>query len=122
VVVVPRTHRLAGKETTGIAELAGEHLLQDPDAVPEWRDLATGPRAPAPPPLFAVEEKLEHVAAGRGVVVLPLSTARFYTRPDLTHVRIDDIPDNRVALAWPKGHRSALITAFAALAARFPPT
>ena len=41
----------------------------------------------------SVEEKLEHVASGRGVIVLPLSsTATFFTRPDVTHVGIDDIP------------------------------
>ena len=119
VAVVPRSHRLAGKEAIGIAELAGERLLQHPDAVPEWRDLARSPDAPAPPPaVVAVEEKLEHVAAGRGVVVLPLSTARFYTRSDLAYTPIDDIPDNRVALAWPTGNHSPLVTEFAAIARR----
>ncbi|GAA4263795.1 LysR family transcriptional regulator [Dactylosporangium darangshiense] len=124
VVVVPREHRLAGKESTGVAELADEHLLQDPDVVPEWRDIATELRTPGRPPqtspILAVEEKLEHVAAGRGLVVLPLSTARFYTRPDLAYVRIDDISDNRVCLAWQASRRSALVTEFAALAERYP--
>ena len=41
VAVVPRSHRLAGKEAIGIAELADEHLLQHPDVVPEWRDIAS---------------------------------------------------------------------------------
>src|SRR3984957_12671618 len=34
VAVIPAGHRLAGKDTVTIADLAGEHLLQDPDAVP----------------------------------------------------------------------------------------
>jgi DNA-binding transcriptional LysR family regulator len=119
VAVVPLGHRLAGKETIEIADLADEHLLQDPDAVPEWRDLATELRTgppPAPVPVLAVEEKLEHVAAGRGVVVLPLSTARFYTRPDLTFAGITDIPDNRVCLAWLAERRNPLLAEFALLA------
>jgi hypothetical protein len=33
-------HRLAGKDAVTVADLADEHLLQDPDAVPEWRDIA----------------------------------------------------------------------------------
>lgn len=122
VVVVPLGHRLAGKETIEIAELADEHLLQDPDAIPEWRDIATELRdhPPAePPPVLAVEEKLEHAAAGRGVVVLPLSTARFYTRPDLAYARISDIPDNRICLAWPAERRDPRLSEFAALAERF---
>lgn len=111
VVVVPREHRLAGKESTGIAELRDEHLLQDPAAVPEWH----GPASPIR--YAAVEEKLEHVAAGRGVVILPLSTAQFYTRQDLAHVRLDDIPFGEVALAWRSGRPDALVREFIELAA-----
>jgi hypothetical protein len=40
MVALRADHRLAGKEAVAIADLAGEHLLQDPDAVPEWRDIA----------------------------------------------------------------------------------
>jgi DNA-binding transcriptional LysR family regulator len=117
VAMLPAAHRLAGKETIEIAELADDRLLQDPAAVPEWRDIATVEPAP---PAYAVEEKLEHVASGRGVVVLPLSTARFYTRPDVVWARIADIPPNRVSLAWESSRRDSLITEFAALAEEFP--
>jgi DNA-binding transcriptional LysR family regulator len=119
VAVLPADHRLAGKETIAIADLADEHLLQDPDAVPEWRDIATelrdGTRSPVGR-FHAVEEKLEHVATGRGITVLPLSTASFYTRPDIVHVTVRDIPPNQVCLAWEAGRRSPLIREFAALA------
>ncbi|MFI9385827.1 LysR family transcriptional regulator [Kutzneria sp. NPDC052558] len=119
VAVLPADHRLAGKESVAVADLADEHLLQDPDAVPEWRDIATelrdGTRA-AMVAFHAVEEKLEHVATGRGITVLPLSTATFYTRPDIVHVPVRDIPPNQVCLAWDAGRRSRLITEFAAIA------
>lgn len=111
VVALPAGHRLAGKESVLLADLSAEPLLQDPAAVPEWVAAAT------PVPALAVEEKLEHVAAGRGVVILPLSTATFYTRPDVTHARIDDIPDNEVCLAWLATRRSPLLAEFASLAA-----
>jgi DNA-binding transcriptional LysR family regulator len=119
VAMLPATHRLAGKETVEIAELADEQLLQDPAAVPEWRDIATNPPGNGPP-AYAVEEKLEHVASGRGVVVLPLSTARFYTRADVVWVRITDLPPNQVSLAWESTRRDPLITEFAALARELP--
>src|ERR1700677_4827825 len=87
VAVLPAAHRLAGKPAADIAELADEHLLQHPDIVPEWRDIATEMRSlrrTAPPRVIrTVEEKLEHVAAGRGIVILPESTATYYQRPDL---------------------------------------
>lgn len=118
VAVVPSEHRLADKDSISVTDLADDHLLQDPDAVPEWRDIATELRSgrQQEPPLRSVEEKLEHVAAGRGVVVLPLSTATYYTRPDVTHVAIDDIGPNQVCLAWESGRRSELIEDFATIA------
>jgi DNA-binding transcriptional LysR family regulator len=120
VAVLPTGHHLAGKAMIGIADLTDEHLLQDPDVVPEWRDIATELRRPGrrrPAPVFhAVEEKLEHVAAGHGVVVLPLSVVTFYTRPDVTYVPVTDIPPNQVCLAWDSTRRNPLIGEFAAIA------
>ncbi|MBD3139399.1 LysR family transcriptional regulator [Microbispora bryophytorum] len=119
VVSLPADHRLAGKDVINAADLADEHLLQDPDAVPEWRDvateMATGSRG-AGPQIRTVEEKLEHVAAGRGIVILPLSTATFYTRPDVVHVSVCDLPPNQVHLAWDATRRSPLIQEFVGVA------
>ncbi|MDX3094658.1 LysR substrate-binding domain-containing protein [Streptomyces sp. ME19-03-3] len=121
VVVLPADHPYAGKPVLAIADLAGEHLLQDPAAVPEWRDiakeLAEPGRRPAVPVFRSVEEKLESVAAGRGVVVLPLSTATYYTRADIVHVEIEDIGPNRVFLAWDGSRHDPLIEEFADIAA-----
>jgi DNA-binding transcriptional LysR family regulator len=116
VVVLPAGHRLAGKESVAMTDLAGERLLQNPDAVPEWRAVATVAAEPVPAP--AVEEKLENVAAGRGIVVLPLSTATYYTRPDVTWSRIGGIPDNQVSLAWAAERRDPLLDEFADLLKR----
>jgi DNA-binding transcriptional LysR family regulator len=121
VVMLPADHRLAGKDSIEIADLAAEHLLQDPDAVPEWRDIAeelrTG-RRPDEPVLTIVEEKLERVATGRGIAVFPLSTATFYTRKDIVHVSVADIGPSQVCLAWDSARRSPLIAEFAAIAER----
>ncbi|MEU7918201.1 LysR family transcriptional regulator [Micromonospora zamorensis] len=121
VVVLPHEHRLAGKESIDLAELVEERLLQDPDAVPEWRDLPNRPTDPDPrprPELNSVEEKLEHVAAYAGVVILPLSTATFYTRPDVVHVPVGDLGHNQACLAWADDDRSPLVREFVEIAAR----
>lgn len=121
VAVVPADHRLADKSELHLADLAGERLLQPHGAVPEWQDL-TGDSAPGgAPAATAVEEKLEHVAAGRGIVVLPRSTADFYRRPDVAGILIADIGPSRVALAWDASRRSRLIREFATLAAAHVP-
>ncbi|SEC56006.1 DNA-binding transcriptional regulator, LysR family [Amycolatopsis tolypomycina] len=124
VVMVPATHRLAGEESVSITELAGEHLLQDPDAVPEWRDIAVELRAPGRPEvprIHSVEEKLELVAAGAGISVIPRSTAMFYTRPDVIGIPVPDIAPNHVALAWLTARRSPLVDAFLDAAASLVP-
>ncbi|MDS0135907.1 MULTISPECIES: LysR substrate-binding domain-containing protein [unclassified Amycolatopsis] len=124
VVMVPAGHRLAGKESVPVTELADEHLLQDPDAVPEWRDIALElrrPDRPEVPRIDSVEEKLELVAAGAGISVIPLSTATFYTRPDIIGVPVEDIGPNQVSLAWLATRRSPLIDAFLAAAGNLVP-
>ncbi|MFQ3556601.1 LysR substrate-binding domain-containing protein [Streptomyces gramineus] len=120
VVVLPAGHRLADRTSVTVADLAPEHLLQDPDAVPEWRDVALelrGNRRPEVPAIHQVEEKLELVAAGAGVCVIPLSTARFYIRPDVISLPVEGLGPNEVALAWVASRRSPLIDDFAETAA-----
>lgn len=117
VAVLPADHRLAGKSELLLRDLTGETLLQPPEAVPEWQAL-TGDTAPRNAPgSLAVEEKLEHVAGGRGIVVLPQSTADFYRRADIASIVLSDIGPSRVGLAWDATRRSRLINEFAALAA-----
>ncbi|WP_369374109.1 LysR substrate-binding domain-containing protein [Promicromonospora sp. Populi] len=111
LVALPATHPLAAAERITVADLAPLELLQDPDAVPEWRAerlrLGLPPvRAAGVPTLHAVEEKLEHVAAGRGITILPESTTRFYRRPDVVYRPVDGLPPNEVVLAWP-AHRTS---------------
>lgn len=119
VAVLPTSHRLAGKEKVSIHDLADEHLLQHPEAVPEWRTVATELRDRRRPTFVdarSVEEKLERVAAGRGFSVLPQSTASYYQRPDVAWMPITDIPPNEVRLAWVSARRTPLIAEFVRLA------
>ncbi|MFI6597990.1 LysR family transcriptional regulator [Nonomuraea sp. NPDC050536] len=109
VAVLPRDHPLAGKERVTLADLEAEPLLQAPSVVPEWH----GRRPRELPPQRSVEEKLEHVAAHHGIIILPLSVTTFYTRPDVTHVPVDGLAPNRVALAWPATRRTPLLLDFA---------
>ncbi|SIQ93617.1 LysR family transcriptional regulator [Micromonospora avicenniae] len=118
VVVVAADHPLAGRPRVSIEELGDEHLLQNPAVVPEWRDDPRGRGAwrATEVPALTVEEKLEYVAAGRGIIVLPLSTALFYSRPDVTHSAVHDIGPNRICLAWAADSRSRLVRQFLTIA------
>ncbi|MDJ0393132.1 LysR substrate-binding domain-containing protein [Rhodococcus sp. G-MC3] len=103
VVVVPKDHAVAAFDRIDIADLADEHLLQEPDTVPEWAALATeiidGSRLPLPP-VTSSSELMEYVAAGLGIAVLPQSIARLNARKDLVYRPIDGVAGSHIALAW----------------------
>jgi DNA-binding transcriptional LysR family regulator len=125
VVVLAAAHRLSGKESVSITDLVDEHLLQNPDAVPEWRDISTDILHKRPRDdrvsSYSVEEKLENVARGKGIAVLPESVVTFYRRPDIVTAPITDIGPNHIGLAWDATRHSNLIREFAALASRHQP-
>jgi hypothetical protein len=103
VVVAAKDHFIADADSVVVADLADEHLLQDPDAVPEWRDVATelqrGIRA-ALPPMHDLDETMELVAAGVGIVIVPHSIARLHGRKDLVSRPVEDVAETQIALAW----------------------
>jgi DNA-binding transcriptional LysR family regulator len=119
VAILPSAHRLAGKKMISIEDLADEHLLQHPEAVPEWQNIATElreGRRPAFADARSVEEKLERVAAGRGFSVLPESTAMYFQRAGVARVPVTDIAPNEVRLAWMSARHDPLVFEFVELA------
>jgi DNA-binding transcriptional LysR family regulator len=93
---------LASQPTVKLAELASRRLLQDPGTVPEWYAIADAAqrRAATGKTVSTVEEKLELVAAQEGFAVLPRSTTKFYRRPDVRVIPIEDVGPSRVTLIW----------------------
>src|SRR6476619_1478310 len=102
VVMVAKEHPVAAFDEIDVTDLADEHLLQDPDTVPEWRDVATevrdGRRYPVP--AMSMREAVESVAADAGIVVVPMSLARLHHRKDVVHVPVTGVPTTKVGLTW----------------------
>ena len=102
VVVVAGDHAVAAFDEVSVDDLADEHLLQDPDTVPEWRDVAVevrdGTRVDVP--TMTPKEAIEIVASGAGVVILPRSVARLYDRKDVTHRPVTGVAESQIGLAW----------------------
>jgi DNA-binding transcriptional LysR family regulator len=94
VVVVSRDHVAGVYDELAVADLTDEQfLLGPPDGfTPAAEQLEF-------PPMSA-KEAVEVAAAGTGVVVLPMSVARLYQRKDVRQVRVIDLPETEVALAW----------------------
>jgi DNA-binding transcriptional LysR family regulator len=114
VVVAPKEHFVEAADEVSLADLADEHLVQDPDLVPAWRDVATeirdGSRVDVPP--ITTRQAVETVAAGVGIVILPMSVARLHHRKDVVHRPVSDLPLVPVALAWPVEADDARIETF----------
>lgn len=104
VVVVAAEHPVAAYDEVDVTDLADEHLLQDPDEVPAWREVAAevadGTRFPVP--AMDLRAAVESVAAGAGVLIVPMSLARLHRRKDVRGVPVSGVPTTTVALAWPQ--------------------
>jgi DNA-binding transcriptional LysR family regulator len=117
VLVVSRDHRLAGKESVTLDDIADEPLPRvrgaDPLLSDFWRidPRPDGRPAPEGPLIDAVEDKFELIAAGQAVAI----TAEVHThtlRPDLTTVPLDGVEPSQVALATRAHDPNILVTAF----------
>ncbi|MBT3154057.1 LysR family transcriptional regulator substrate-binding protein [Streptomyces sp. CHD11] len=99
VVVVPRDHLVTAVDAVTPEDLADEILLHPLDDVLEWESLPGRPARERP---ATTADAVELVAAGIGVLVMPLSLARLHHRRDLTHRPLEPAPGSGVALAWPE--------------------
>lgn len=103
VVVAPKDHPIAAFDELDVAELSEEYLLADPDDFPEWRDISAeivqGTRKPLPA-MGTLEESLDLVEAGLGILILPMSVARLHSRKTLRSRPVHGLRESSIALAW----------------------
>ena len=115
-VLLPLDHRLAGKESVTLDDIAGEPIPRMPD--PAWNAFWSidprpdGSRAPAGPRVDALEDKIELIAAGEAVAIIPAGVKAEHMRPDLTTVPLHGVEPCHVVLATRADDRSRLVAAF----------
>lgn len=94
VAVVGREHVVTVVDEVTTADLDDEQLV-----LPErsgWHPAAEQ----LPWPEMSVGESVETVAAGTGVLVVPMSVARLHHRKDVTSRLVTDLPPTTIGLAW----------------------
>lgn len=109
VAVVPDRHRLAGRPSALLADLAGERL-------PRWQDAPgsgsmVAESTSSEPEVADVVQLLHMVRAGRMIGVLPRSLVE-PPGPGLVCVPISDAPPSHLVLAWRESDRRALVASF----------
>lgn len=110
VVVMSADADLTAGDEIELADLAGEVVIVPTDDV-------LGIHVPdAVPPAFAAPadtaEAIATVAAGVGVVIVPMSLARANRRRDVEYRVLRDGPESRVALAWLRDRTTPDVEAF----------
>ncbi|MGR6974972.1 LysR family transcriptional regulator [Streptomyces cynarae] len=115
LLLVPRGHRLAGKEYVTIDDIADEPLprVLDPIWNAFWRIDPRPDGSPAPdgPLVEAVEDKFELIADGQAVAVIPAGD-RTSPRPDLAVVPLRGVEPSHVVLATRADDHNRLVAAF----------
>jgi DNA-binding transcriptional LysR family regulator len=106
VAVASRDHLVAAADTVTLDDLADDQLVRphasgwQPDADQRgW-------------PPMTEQEAIETVAAGTGVVIVPMSVARLHHRKDVVHREVTDLPPTTVALIWRRDRDDDVTQAF----------
>ncbi|WP_292976076.1 LysR family transcriptional regulator [Mycobacterium sp.] len=124
VVVVPKSHRLAGKESITIDDIADEPMPQIRGSDPAWSAFwrvdprPDGRRAPGGPVIEALEDKFEVIAAGQAVAITASGPHIGALRPDLTTIPLEGVEPSHVVVACRADDRNRLVAAFCKLAAQ----
>jgi DNA-binding transcriptional LysR family regulator len=113
VILVPLEHRLAGKESVTLDDIADEPLprVADDDWNAFWRidPRPDGSRAPDGPLVSTIEDKYELIATGQAVGIVPAGSQLDGLRSDLTFVPLEGVDPIPVVLATRAGDRSRLV-------------
>ena len=115
-LMVPLDHRLAGKESVTLDDIADEPIpkMSDPAWNAYWRidPRPDGRPAPDGPLVAAIEDKNELIAAGDAVAIIPGGLPAASIRPDLTTIPLHGVDPSHVVLATRAGDRGRLVAAF----------
>ncbi|WP_340375185.1 LysR family transcriptional regulator [Streptomyces sp. SS7] len=117
LLLVPLGHRLAGKESVTLDDIADEPLPRVRRSDPVWSAFwridprPDGSPAPDGPLVEAVEDKVELIAAGQAVAISAGLRAQGL-RPDVTEVPLHGVEPSHVVLATRAGDHNRLVAAF----------
>jgi DNA-binding transcriptional LysR family regulator len=119
VLLVPASHRLAGRESVTADDVAAEPLVGCTGTGAEWTTFwrleprADSDPAPVGPTLAETyADKLEAVAEGTAIAVVPAGDRRHTLRPDLVAVPLDDVEPCRVVTVSRTGDTDPLVAEF----------
>jgi DNA-binding transcriptional LysR family regulator len=119
VALVSTAHRFAGKESIDVSDVRSEPLVgctgMGEDWIGFWRLEARDGGDPAtlgPTLADTYDDKLEAIAEGTAIAVVPADDRRFTLRPDVVAVPVDGAEPSQVVVAGRAGETNPLVTDF----------
>jgi DNA-binding transcriptional LysR family regulator len=121
MAVLPPNHPLVGKENIDIADLAEEHLVRCSYTPTMWGTPNPAVAAPVRPGMDdSFDDKLELVAGGHSVAVLPAGDHRATSRDDVVTIPLTGVEPCQVVAATRADDHSPLVDAFHQVMAETP--
>ncbi|MGA8256082.1 MAG: LysR family transcriptional regulator substrate-binding protein [Nocardioides sp.] len=94
VVVAGREHFIAAADEVVVADLSDEQLVLPHSG--GWSPAADQLEWPE----MSIADAIETVAAGTGIVIVPMSLARLHARKDVVQRPVSDLEPTTIALLW----------------------
>ncbi|MGO4536232.1 LysR family transcriptional regulator substrate-binding protein, partial [Leifsonia sp. 2MCAF36] len=91
-----------------VAVMHHEHLLTLEEEPLHLADLDDQPRVTGEPS----EAFMRSIAEGQGIALLPASVAKALRRKDVVAIRVEDAPQSRIGLTWPREGQHPLVDDF----------
>jgi DNA-binding transcriptional LysR family regulator len=111
MLVLPADHHLAGRASVSLQDFAGGLTVYCSHGAPR-SIYPTDADIEAGPVVESFEDRLELVASGQAVAVVPVGDRRSSLRADLASVPIDDVPASQVVVITRVGDANPLVADF----------
>ncbi|WP_086838577.1 LysR family transcriptional regulator [Amycolatopsis kentuckyensis] len=119
VALVSTAHRFAGKESINVADVRSEPLVGCTGMGEDWTGFwrlepreGHGPAPLGPTLADTYDDKLEAIAEGTAIAIVPADDRRFTLRPDLVAVPVDGAEPSQVVVAGRAGETNPLVAEF----------
>lgn len=105
VVVASKEHLIAATsadDEVDVSDLADDVLMQPKGVVPEWDSSASesARQRSEGMPRMSMKDAVSVVAAGSGIVIVPLSVARLHQRKDVVRRPVGGVARSAIGLVW----------------------
>ncbi|MEU0495754.1 LysR family transcriptional regulator [Mycobacterium sp. NPDC006124] len=112
MLVLPADHHLAGRSSVSLRDFAGGVPVYCAHGAPRSIYPTDDGSSEAGPVVESFEDRIELVASGRAVAVVPVGDRRSSLRADLASVPIEDVPASEVVVVSRIGEANPLVADF----------